>query len=109
MRARTGAVNELKAMIVTADASLRAQLRGLRTPPVRSPHAQRSATAGALRFTNAPHATRCVLSPDGSRLLESEIDDHHRALKELLDQAAPQLVADRGVAYVTAADIYIAW
>ena len=31
VRARTGAINELKAMIVTADESLRAQLRGLRT------------------------------------------------------------------------------
>lgn len=31
VRARTGAINELKAIIVTADESLRAQLRGLRT------------------------------------------------------------------------------
>ena len=31
VRARTGAINELKAMIVTADETLRAELRGLRT------------------------------------------------------------------------------
>ena len=30
-------------------------------------------------------------------------------LKELLDQAAPQLIAERGIGYVTAAEFYIAW
>ena len=43
------------------------------------------------------------------QLLDAEIDEHDRALKQLLDQAAPQLVAERGIGYVTAAQFYIAW
>jgi transposase len=41
--------------------------------------------------------------------LDTEIAEHNRVLKELLDQAAPQLIAERGVGYVTAAEFYIAW
>ena len=41
--------------------------------------------------------------------LDAEVDDHDRMLKQLLDQAAPQLVAERGIGYVTAADFYVAW
>ena len=41
--------------------------------------------------------------------LDAEVDDHDRVLKELLDQAAPQLLAERGIGYVTAAAFYIAW
>jgi len=108
VRARTGAVNELKAMIVTADESLRAQLRGLRTA------GQVAACASFRDRRCAPvheRATRNAMRSLARRiqLLESEIVDHERALKELLDEAAPQLVAERGIGYVTAADIYIAW
>ena len=41
--------------------------------------------------------------------LDTEVDEHDRALKQLLDQAAPQLIAERGIGYVTAAQFYIAW
>ena len=41
--------------------------------------------------------------------LDAEVDDHDRALKHLLDEAAPQLLAERGIGYVTAAEFYIAW
>jgi len=43
------------------------------------------------------------------QLLDNEIDEHDQALKQLLDQAAPQLVAERGIGYITAAQFYIAW
>ena len=41
--------------------------------------------------------------------LDDEVAGHDRVLKELLDQAAPQLIAQRGVGYVTDAEFYIAW
>ena len=43
------------------------------------------------------------------QLLDTEIDEHDRALKQLLHDAAPQLIAERGIGYVTAAQFYIAW
>jgi transposase len=108
VRARTGAINELKAMIVTADESLRAQLRGMRIA---------GQVAECVKFRDRPcgpvheRATRTAMRSLARRiqLLEAEIDEHDRALKQLLDRTAPQLIAERGVGYVTAAQFYIAW
>jgi transposase len=108
VRDRTGAINELKAIIVTADETIRSQLRGLRTN-------QQVATCARFRdrstATIEQRWTRAVLRALARRVehLDAEVDDHDRVLKELLDQAAPQLIAERGVGYVTAAQFYIAW
>jgi len=108
VRVRTGAINELKAMIVTADDSLRSELRGLRTP---------AQVAACAKFRNRPRsavhekATRAAMRSLAQRIqfLDDEIDAHDRALRELLDQTAPQLIAERGIGYVTAAQFYLAW
>jgi transposase len=108
VRARTAAINELKAMIVTADEALRAELRGLRTS---------GQVAACVKFRDRPHsavherATRTVMRALARRieLLDNEIDGHDRALRELLDAAAPQLIAERGIGYITAAQFYLAW
>ncbi len=41
--------------------------------------------------------------------LSDEIAVHDTAIKTLIDQAAPQLLAETGIGYVTAAMFYIAW
>ena len=41
--------------------------------------------------------------------LNAEISDHDKAMILLLRQAAPQLLAERGIAHVTAATFYLAW
>lgn len=55
--------------------------------------------------------TRAALRALGRRIehLDAEVDEHDRALKGLLDEAAPQLLAERGIGYVTAAQFYVAW
>ncbi len=108
VRARTSAINELKAMIVSADEELRGQLRGLRT---------RQQVAHCARFRDGTHATverrstRLTMRALARRIehLNDEIDDHNEALKSLLEQAAPQLLAERGIGYITAAEFYLAW
>lgn len=108
VRARTAAINELKAMVVTADEALRAELRGLRT---------KAQVAACARFRDRPcgavhvRATRTVMRAAARRIqhLDAEIDGHDRALRELLNQAAPQLIAERGIGYITAAAFYLAW
>ena len=108
VRAGTGAINELKALIVTADESLRVQLRGLRTA---------GQVAACARFRDRScasihdRATRSSMRSLARRiqLLDTEVDEHDRSLKQLLDEAAPQLIAERGIGYVTAAQFFIAW
>ncbi len=108
VRARTGAINELKAIVVTADETIRSPLRGLRT---------NQQVAACARFRDrssadiAQRCTRACLRALARRIehLDAEVIDHDRVLKELLDQAAPQLLAERGIGYVTAAAFYIAW
>jgi transposase len=83
VRARTGAINELKALIVAADESLRAQLRGLRTAEqvercsrfrdrgVDDDNVERRCTRLALRVSPAGSITSTARSPtttENSRL-----------------------------------------
>jgi hypothetical protein len=108
VRVRTAAINELKALIVTADDGLRAELRGLRSS---------GQVAACAKFRDRPRsavheqATRVAMRSLAQRvqLLDAEIAAHDRALRELIDHAAPQLVAERGIGYITAAAFYLAW
>jgi len=108
VRARTAAVNELKAFIVTASEDLRSELRGLSTVKIVGRCSRFRATS------SRPIAERCTRNAMRSlarriQFLDAEIADHDVVLKELLDEAAPQLIAERGVGYVTAAAFYLAW
>lgn len=108
VRARTAAINELKALVVTVDDELRRQLRGLCTNKL---------VARCARFRDVSHrdvdqrCTRAAMRALARRIehLDDEVADHDRALKQLLDEAAPQLIAERGIGYVTAATFYLAW
>jgi transposase len=108
VRARTAAINELKALVITADDQLRAELRGLRRPRL---------VERCSRFRDNParpvdqRRTRSAMRALARRVehLDTEIDDHDQILKELLDEAAPQLLAERGIGYVSAAAFYLAW
>ncbi len=108
VRARTAAVNELKAFIVTAQEQLRSELRGLRTNKI---------VTRCSRFrdsTTRPIGDRCTRNAMRAlarriQHLEAEIADHDTAMKTLIAQAAPQLLAERGVGHVTAAAFYLAW
>lgn len=108
VRARTAAINELKALIVTVDETIRGELRGLSTT---------SQVARCARFRDRANSgieqrcTRTTMRLLAQRIhhLDTEIKHHDQALKTLLDSAAPQLLTERGVGHVTAAAIYIAW
>jgi transposase len=108
VRAHTAAINELKALVVTSDEELRRELRGLRTEHL---------VARCARFREIvardvdQRCTRAAMRALARRIqhLDGEVADHDRALKQLLDEAAPQLIAERGIGYVTAAAFYLAW
>jgi transposase len=108
MRARTRAINQLKALVVTAREGLRHQLRGLhtdelvtrcahlRTAPSHS--AEHRATVIALR-----HTARRALA------LEAEANDLQSELETILQRVVPCLLAETGVGAISAAQLYCAW
>ena len=108
IRARTAAINELKALVVTADDELRRELRGLRTKKL---------VERCAHFRDLPsrdldqRCTRAAMRALARRIehLDDEVADHDRVLKQLLDEAAPQLIAERGIGHATAAAFYLAW
>jgi len=108
VRARTAAINELKALVLTAPNDLRQELRHLTTRAL----VKRCAT---FRDTpQRPVAERCARNTMRSiarRIIcfNDEVAVHDTAMKQLIDEAAPQLVAEPGIGHVTAAMFYIAW
>jgi transposase len=108
VRAHTAATNELKALVLTAPDDLRQQLRHLSTKAL----VKRCA---AFRDTpQRPVAERCSRNTMRSiarriSFLADEIADHDAAMKRLVNETAPQLVAEPGIGHVTAAMLYIAW
>ena len=108
VRAKTAAINELKALIVTAPESLRDELRAKRTPAI---------VKTCARFRDTPSreiAERCTRNSMRALahrigVLDTEIKAHDAVMKDLLNDAAPQLLAEFGIGHVTAALMFIAW
>jgi transposase len=108
IRARTKAINHLKALVVTAHEELRNQLRGLptdelvgrcarlRTNPSHS--LEHRATLIALR-----HTARRILA------LEAEANELESRLEELVSSAVPDLLGECGVGAISAAQVFCSW
>lgn len=106
VRARTAAINELKALIVTAPDTIREQLRALDT-------AQLVKRCAQLRSSDDVeiHHTRLALRALARRIqhLDREITAHDRALRPLLETHAAELLTEPGVGPVSAAQLLISW
>jgi transposase len=108
VRARTQAINQLKAIVVSAGEPLRRQLRALSTgalvercarlQPRTSHAAEHRATVIALR-----HTARRI------RALTSEIHDLESELEQLVQHTVPALLAEFGVGPISAAQLYCSW
>lgn len=108
MRARTRAINHLKALIVTSREELRHQLRRhdtddlvarcarLRTLPSHSP--EHRATVIALR-----HTARRIL------MLEAEANDLESEIQQLIKTNVPWLLDEVGVGPISAAQLFCSW
>ena len=108
MRARTRAINHLKALVVTSREELRNQLRGvatdelmfrcarLRTSP--SQTVEHRATIIALR-----RCAQRVLA------LEAEANALETELEQIVRRVVPELLAQTGVGPISAAQLYVSW
>lgn len=108
VRDRTRAINQLKAMIVTAPDELRSQLRNL----------NRAALTGACRRLRRPTdrptdhlATIAALRRLATRIehLDDEIAEHDNDIKTLTRAVCPHLLDHLGVGPLSAAQAYISW
>ena len=106
VKARTQAVNALKALVVTAPADLREQLRASST--VRLVCACAHLRPGAL--VNPTAATKVALRSLATRheALEAEVERLDAALARLVGEAAPELVARFGVGPDSAGALLVA-
>jgi transposase len=107
VKTRTAAVNELRALLITAPTGLRDQLRSLTPAALIDACAQLQ--PDPTRLADPAHATRHALRVLARRhqQLTSEITDLTRHLTDLVAQACPTLLALHGVGVETAAQLLI--
>ena len=106
--ARVSAINELKALVVTAPVDLRDQLRGLKTAAlVAKCSAFRLPPATINELTATKQAMRSVARR--IRTLSTEVAELKTTITELVTAVAPQLLDQPGIGPITAAQVYIAW
>lgn len=105
--ARTAAINELRALIVTCAPDLREQLRDRTVAKLTATIHQLEATGHDVEVAGTIHAMRCL--SDRIDALAAEARDLHRQLRMLIEQHAPQLLAEPGVGAVTAAQVLVSW
>jgi transposase len=108
VRERTRAINELKAVIVSAPEELRDRLRTRNGAALLSAcHRLRDTPARDRQY----RASVAVLHRLAVRIrdLDAEIRAHERDLAALTREYCPQLVAETGVGPITAAQAYISW
>jgi transposase len=104
VKARTATLNELRALLVTAPAGLRDQLRALSATALVAACARLRPT---LELADPEQATKHALRGLARRYrtLSEEITDRDTQLRPLLQQACPQLLAIHGVGPETAAQL----
>ena len=105
------AINELKALVVTAPVDLRDQLRSLNTAAlVTKTHKFRPGqpTSGSRsEHTATKMAMRSVARR--IRTLTTEIAELKTPIAQLVTAVAPQLLDQPGIGPITAAQVFIAW
>jgi len=106
-RARTAAINELKALVVTCHPELREQLRHLSVARLVTAIDQLRVPEGDVELVGTVQAMSCL----ARRIthLRREVHDLDRQLSGLISQEAPQLLAEPGVGVVSAAQVLVSW
>lgn len=105
---RSQAVVQLKSLVVSAPEGLRAQLRGLNAEQLVKTCARlRQNSQQSLEWTATVAALRVL-----ARRAESaakDVEELSQSLAELVEAAAPQLLVEKGVGTVVAAQLLCAW
>jgi transposase len=107
-QARVSAINELKALIVTAPVCLREELRDLTVAGLIARCSRLRANVGAdVEVAGTKQAMRLVARR--VLTLTDEIATIDNALERIVNEMAPQLLDEYGVGPVSAAQVIISW
>ena len=106
-RARTAAINELKALVVTSDARLRERLRGRTVPRLLCAVEDFDVAGVEVEIAGTIRAMRSLTGR--IRMLRAEVKELENELRVLVGSSAPQLLAEPGVGVVTAAQVIVSW
>jgi transposase len=103
IRARTAALNQLQAVVVTAPEEVRARLRG------RAGNALVAAVLGWRSCASEPVVLHTVLRRLARRVraLTREIDELDSQLETIVERLVPELLAEQGVGPVCAAQLVV--
>lgn len=105
---RTRAINQLKAVVITAPEQLRGRVRDLDGKSLLKACARLRVVS---THTEDYRATVSMLRRLATRIrhLDHEIADHNRDLQALTREHCPRLLAELGVGPVIAAQAYVSW
>lgn len=108
VKERTRAINSLKSMLISAPTKLRDDLSGITTNELidRCARLRPQTDSGHEMF-----ATKTAMRSLARQI--RDLEEHRKeldtALEPFVDQAAPQLLNEVGVGYITAAQILVSW
>ena len=108
VNARSAAVNQLRALVATAPEELRERLRGHTTPQL----LRRAGSLHASTKTSPDERSMILALTLTTRRIETligEINKLDRAIHQIVSDTAPQLLAERGVGPISAAQLLISW
>jgi transposase len=108
VRARTRAINHLKALVINAPEALRHELRPFKTAALVR-HCGGLSMGSAYSTEYAATATALRLTARRIQALEAEVTELEAQLQPLVQQLAPALLAELGVGTISAAQILCAW
>jgi transposase len=105
--ARTAAINELRALVVTCQPELREQLRDLTAAQLTRTVGQLDVTDHDVEMAGTIVAMRSLA--DRITTLAGEVRSLEHELGTIINQHAPQLLAEPGVGIVTASQVIVSW
>ena len=106
-RARTAAINELKALVVTCDPHLRERLHDRSVARLLRAIDDLDIDGGAIEITGTVRAMRSLTGR--IRALQREVTMLEGELRTLIAASAPQLLAEPGIGVITAAQVIVSW
>lgn len=106
-KARTQAVNELKALVISAPVELRESLPGSSTAELINGCARFRVPSATGELAGTKVAMRSVARR--VQALTKEADELETTMRPLVQEFAPQLLAEFGVGTICAAQVIVAW
>jgi transposase len=109
VHARSAAVNQLRALVATAPDTLRERLRGQTTTAALLRRARSLRTTAKTPLDERAVILAIRLTAGRVEALSDEVDKLDHAIGTIVTETAPQLLAERGIGPISAAQLLVSW